>query len=90
MSELDDVAAQLVRLGVPSHAHDDDAPSPRCPPGEACISEEEAFAARITLPGGDREAHVDTMTAYGVLSALPDGAGLDAVWAELADIDRGA
>jgi len=90
MSEIGDVAAQLVRLGVRSHAHDDDAPSPSCPPGEACVSEEQPFSARITLPGGDREAHVDTMTAYGVLCELPDSAGPDAVWAELADIDRGA
>jgi hypothetical protein len=44
----------------------------------------------VKAPGRDREVHVDVMTAYGVLSNLPDDAGVDPMWAELVDIDRGA
>jgi len=89
MSELDDLLSQFMRLGVPGHVHSGD-PAPPCPADEACVSEEEPFSAVVRAPGRSREVHVDTMTAFGVLSVLPDNVGLEAAWAELVAIDRGA
>ena len=90
MDELDDLLSQVQRLGVPGHMHAQGAADEPCPPDEVCISEDEMFSALVKAPGRDREVHVDVMTAYGVLSNLPDDAGVDPMWAELADIDRGA
>jgi len=88
MSELTDLLEQVQRVGVAGHVHER-AGDAACPSDEACISEDEPFIALVKAPGRDGEVHVDVMTAYGVLSTLPDGAGLDAAWAELADIDHG-
>jgi len=90
MSELDELLVQVQRTGVPGHVHGDGVVDGSCPTEEVCISEEEAFAALIKAPNRNGEVHVDTMTAFGVLSNVPDGAGLEPMWAELVDIDRGA
>jgi len=90
MSELDDLLGQVQRLGVPGHVHGGGAPEEPCPPEEVCISEEELFSALVRAPGRAGDVHVDVMTAFGVLSGLPDDAGFDPMWAELVDIDRGA
>ena len=88
MSELTDLQAQMERLGVSAHVHEH-AGGP-CDAKEACISEEEPFTSLVKAPARTSEVHVDTMTAFGVLSCLPDGAGFDAAWKELVDVDRGA
>jgi hypothetical protein len=77
-------------MGVPGHVHGDGAASESCPTDEVCLSEEEAFSALVKAPNRVGEVHVDTMIAFEVLSNLPDNAGLDPMWAELVDIDRGA
>jgi hypothetical protein len=88
MSELDDLMAQTKRLGVASHVHGRAADEP-CPLGELCIREAEPFSALVKSPDRAEAVDVDVMTAFGVLSILPDDAGLDPTWAELQDIDRG-
>jgi hypothetical protein len=88
MSELMDLRAQMERLGVSAHVHEP-AGGP-CAATETCITEEEPFSSLVKAPSRTSEVHVDTMTAFGVLSCLPDGAGFDATWKELVDIDRGA
>jgi len=94
MSELDDLLGQVQRMGVPGHVHGDGdgdgTAEESCPTDEVCLSEEEAFSALVKAPNRVGEVHVDTMTAVGMLSNLPDSAGLDSMWAELVDIDRGA
>ncbi len=90
MNELDDLLGQVQRMGVPGHMHDDGGATESCPTDEVCLSEEEAFSALIKAPDGVGEVHVDTMTAFEALSNLPDNAGLDPMWAELVDLDRGA
>jgi len=88
VSELDDLLCQVQRLGVAGHVHPG-AVGPPCPRDEVCISEDEVFSALVKAPGHDREVHVDVMTAFGVLSNLPDAAGAEPLWVELVDIDRG-
>jgi hypothetical protein len=90
VSELDDLLTQVQRLGVAGHVHGDGVAEQPCPRSGICISEDEVFSALVEAPGRDREVHVDVMTAFGVLSNLPDGAGEEPLWRELADIDRGA
>ena len=90
MSELDDLLGQVQRLGVQGHVHGGGAADESCPPEEVCISEEDSFSALVKAPGRAGEVHVDVMTAFGVLSNLPDDAGFYPMWAELMDIDRGA
>jgi hypothetical protein len=79
------------RLGVPGHVHGTGTPGELCPQGEVCISEDQEgpFTALVKTPDRAGEVHVDVMTAFGVLSNLPDDAGFDPVWAELVDIDHG-
>jgi len=92
MGELDDLLSQVQRMGVPGHVHGDGdgGAAESCPADQVCLSEEEAFSALVKAPDRVSEVHVDTMTAVGMLSNLPDNAGLDSMWAELVDIDRGA
>jgi hypothetical protein len=90
MSELDDLLRQVQRMGVPGHVHDDGAAEESCPTDQICLSEEEPFSTLVKAPNRGGEVHVDTMTAVGVLSNLPDNAGLDSMWTELVEIDRGA
>jgi len=88
MSELDDLLEQVQRIGVAGHVHEGAPDQGACGPDEVCISQPEPFTAIVRSPGRDAEVEVDAMTAYGVLSNLPDGAGLEPMWAELTDIDR--
>jgi hypothetical protein len=90
MSDMDDLLKQVNRLGVPGHVHRSPGSDEACPPGEICIREAETFIARIGAPDRKSAVHVDSMTAWGVLDDLPDDAGLEALWAELVDIDQGA
>ncbi len=92
MGELDDLLSQVRRLGVPGHVHGTGTAEEQCPLGEACIGAdgEEPFTALVRAPDRRGEVHVDVMTAFGVLSDLPDDAGFDPMWKELVDIDHGA
>ena len=90
MSELDELLSQVQRMGVPGHVHGEGAADESCPTDEVCLSEEEAFTALVKAPNGVSEVRMDTMTAFGVLSNLPDKAGLEPMWSELVDIHRGA
>ena len=91
MSELDDLLVQVERLGVTGHVHGDRLPvADGCRAEGVCISPDaESFTALVRTPDRAGAVHVDVMTGFGVLSDLSDGAGFQAMWAELVEIDHG-
>jgi hypothetical protein len=90
LGELEDLHAQLERLGLHGHVHGGDPNADTCPIDEICISEEMAFSALLRAPGRSQEVHVDSMTAFNVLEEIPDNAGFETAWAGLVEIDRGS
>lgn len=90
MSDMTELLTQVNRLGVPGHAHASAKSDEACPAGEVCIREAYEFTAKVTAPDEKADVYVDSMTAFEVLGDLPEGAGLEPLWAALVEIDHGS
>lgn len=87
-TELEDLHGALASHGLRAHWHRaGDGGS--CPEGEVCIRDGDGFTAVVTSAARSHTVYVDPMTAWGVVSGMPEDAAADEVWAELGAIDHG-
>jgi hypothetical protein len=87
VTEIDSLRDEITRLGIPAHTHDE-AGDGACGGGGMCIFQHDETTAFVVDDEGHR-AHVDPITALLVLGDLPQDAGAERVWTELADLDHG-